>query len=136
MFDSFLNVFLNSIIMLLYYQYYYSVSFIYFVILSFHCNIILALIALSELLCVIIYLFFFSVWDFFHKHSRLTGLQGKGENISLTPRYHFHPLRRHLDISRAITAESSPLRAHLTISSSFLMSGHFAAYFGQCFIFY
>ena len=46
---------------------------------------------------------------FFHNHSRITGLQGKGEGISLTPQYHFHPLHRYLDISRAITAESSPL---------------------------
>ena len=36
-------------------------------------------------------------------------MQGKGEGISLTPHYHFHPLHRQLDISRAITAESSPL---------------------------
>ena len=34
---------------------------------------------------------------------------GKGEGISLTPLYHFHPLHRHLDISWATTAESSPL---------------------------
>ena len=34
---------------------------------------------------------------------------GEGVGISLTPHYHFHPLHRHLDISRAITAESSPL---------------------------
>ena len=32
----------------------------------------------------------------------------KGEGISLTPHYQFHPLRRHLD-SQAITAESPPL---------------------------
>ena len=51
----------------------------------------------------------FSIWTFFHEHSRITGLQGKGEDISLTPHYHFHPFHRHLDISRAITAESSPL---------------------------
>ena len=38
-----------------------------------------------------------------------TRLQGKGEGISLTPYYHFHPLHRHVDISRAINAESSPL---------------------------
>ena len=50
MFDSFLDVFLNSIVMLLYCQYYCSFSFIYFVILSFPCFIILALIALSEFL--------------------------------------------------------------------------------------
>ena len=35
----------------------------------------------------------------------MTGLQGKGEGISLTPHYHFHLLHKHLDISRAITAE-------------------------------
>ena len=39
----------------------------------------------------------------------MTGLQGKGEGIPLTPHYHFCPLHRHLDISRAITADSSPL---------------------------
>ena len=53
--------------------------------------------------------FFFSICVFFHSHSRITGLQGKGKGISLTPHYHFHPLHRHLDISRTITAESSPL---------------------------
>ena len=58
---------------------------------------------------IYIYIFFFSICVFFHNHSRTTGLQGKGEGISLTPHYHFHPLHRHLDISRAITAESSPL---------------------------
>ena len=52
---------------------------------------------------------FFSIWVFFHKHSRMTGLQGKEEGISLTPHYHFHPLHRHLDISQAIAVESSPL---------------------------
>ena len=31
------------------------------------------------------------------------------ESISLTSHYHFHPLQRHLDISQAITVESSPL---------------------------
>ena len=54
-------------------------------------------------------IYFFSIWVFFHEHSRFTGQQGKGEGIYLTPLYHFHPLHRHLDISRAITAESSPL---------------------------
>ena len=52
---------------------------------------------------------FFSIWIFCHDHSRITGLQGKWNSISLTPHYHFHPLHRHSDISRAITAESSPL---------------------------
>ena len=53
--------------------------------------------------------FFFSMWVFFHENSRITGLQGKEEGISLSPHYHFHPLHRHIGISREITAESSPL---------------------------
>ena len=56
-----------------------------------------------------IFLFFFFIWVFFHNHSQITGLEGKREGISLTPHYHFHPLHRHVDISRVITAESSPL---------------------------
>ena len=55
------------------------------------------------------FFYFFSIWVFFHEHSRFTGQQGKGEGNYLTPLYHFHPLHRHLDISRAIAAESSPL---------------------------
>ena len=51
----------------------------------------------------------FFVWVFFHEHSRITGLQGKGESISLTSPYHFHPLQRQLDICRTITVESSTL---------------------------
>ena len=57
-----------------------------------------------------IFFFYFSIWFFFfHNYSQITGLQGKREGISLTPHYHFHPLHRHLDISWAITAESSLL---------------------------
>ena len=54
-------------------------------------------------------IFFFSIWLFFHEHLRITGLQGKGEIISLTPHYDFHPLHRHLYISRAINSEGLPL---------------------------
>ena len=59
---------------------------------------------------------FFSVWVFFHNHWQITELQGKGEGISLSPHYHFHPLHSRLDISRTITAESPPLyiRSSLT----------------------
>ena len=57
---------------------------------------------------------FFSIWIFFHEYSRLIGQQWNGEAISLSSLYHFHPLHRHLDISRTITAESSPL--HITSS--------------------
>ena len=53
---------------------------------------------------------FSPIWVFFLDHSRITGLQGKGEGTSLTPQYHFHPLHRHFtDTGRAIIAESSPL---------------------------
>ena len=52
---------------------------------------------------------FFSIWVFFDKHSRITGLQGKEEGIYLSPHYHFYTLHKHLEISRAITAESSTL---------------------------
>ena len=62
----------------------------------------------------------YSIWIFFHDYSRFTGLQGKGEGISLAPNYHFHPLYRHLDISRAITADSSPLH----IGSSPIRTGN------------
>ena len=64
--------------------------------------------------------FFFSIWVFFHEHSRFTGQQGKGEGIYLTPLYHFHPLHRHLYISQAIAAESSPLH----IASSRAQTGN------------
>ena len=57
--------------------------------------------------------FFFSIWVFFQEHSRFTRQQGTGEGIYLTPLYHFLPLHRHLDISRAITAESCYKRDHL-----------------------
>ena len=65
--------------------------------------------------------FFYYIWVVFHEHSRITGLQGKGEGISLTPHYHFHPLYRHLDINWAITAESPPLH----IASSRTRTGNF-----------
>ena len=55
------------------------------------------------------FFFFFSIWVFLHERSLFTGQQGKGEGIFLTPLNHFHPLHRHLDISQAITAESSSL---------------------------
>ena len=38
-----------------------------------------------------------------------TSGEGGGGGISLTPLCYFHLLYRHLDVSRAITAETSPL---------------------------
>ena len=52
--------------------------------------------------------FFLSAFSFTTIH-KSQDCKGRGRGISLTPHYHFHPLHRHLDISRAITAESSPL---------------------------
>ena len=52
---------------------------------------------------------FFSIWVFFHKHSRFTGQQGQEEGIYLTPLHHIHPLNRRLGISQAINAEGSLL---------------------------
>ena len=63
---------------------------------------------------------FFSIRVFFHERSRITGLQGKGEGISLTPHYQFNQHYRHLDINREITAETSPLR----IASSQTQTGN------------
>ena len=74
------------------------------------------LVNFFQILCT--FFFFFSIWVFFHEHSRFTGQQGKGEGIYLTPLYHFHPLRGHLDISRAIAAESSPLHMPRSITTT------------------
>ena len=55
------------------------------------------------------FFFFFYHLGFLSRTFTNQGQQGKGEGISLTPDYHFHPLHRHLGISRAISAEISPL---------------------------
>ena len=52
--------------------------------------------------------FFLSGFSFTNIHES-QDFRGRGGGISLTPHYHFQPLHRHLDISRAVTAESSPL---------------------------
>ena len=57
----------------------------------------------SYLFIYLFYLSFLSRTITFHRAA------GNGEGIYLTPLYHFHPLHRHLDISRAIIAERSPL---------------------------
>ena len=50
-----------------------------------------------------------------------TNYRTAGEGgISLTPYYHFHLLHRHLDMSRANTAESSPL--HIEVNREPLVS--------------
>ena len=66
------------------------------------------------IIIIVFYLGFLSRTFMIHRQ------QGKGEAISLSPLYHFHPLHRHLDISRAITAESSPLH----IASSWTWTGN------------
>ena len=39
--------------------------------------------------------FFFSIWVFFHEHSRFTGQKGKGEGTYLTPLYYFNLILKH-----------------------------------------
>ena len=55
------------------------------------------------------YLYFFFYVSFLSRTFTNHRTAGEGKGISLTPHYHFHPLHRHLDISWAITAESSLL---------------------------
>ena len=67
--------------------------------------------------------FFVSIWVFlFMNIHESQDCSGRGRAFSLTPHYHFHPLHWHLDISRAITAKSSPLH----IASSWTRTGTFA----------
>ena len=68
------------------------------------CHIIVIIVIINFLFL------FFSIWVFFHNHLQITGLQAKGEGISLAPHYQFHSLHRLLDINWAITAETSTLR--------------------------
>ena len=57
-------------------------------------------------------IFFFSSWVFFQDHSRISGLQWKGEDIPLTSPLHLYLLYRHLYISWVITAKSSRSAPH------------------------
>ena len=59
---------------------------------------------------VFLLFFIFYLIFFFHEYSRFTGQQRKEKAISLYPFYHLHSLHRHLDISRVVAAERSPLR--------------------------
>ena len=62
-----------------------------------------------DIYCLLVNLY----WLFFHEHSRFTAQHKKKEGISLTSHYNFHPIHKHLDISRAITVESLPLHTQL-----------------------
>ena len=64
-----------------------------------------------------LFFFFFFCRVFLHEHSLFTEQQGKAEAISLTPLYHFHPLHRHLDISRVISAVISAVYPSLSLPS-------------------
>ena len=50
--------------------------------------------------------FFLCGFSFTNIHDSQDCRGEEEEGISLTPHYHFHPLHRRLDISRAITAGS------------------------------
>ena len=86
---------------------------------------VLACLRVSVLIIIITNL---SIWVFFREQLQFTWQQGNMEAISITPLRHFHSLHRHLDISRAITAESSPLLIAIsrnqTGNLSFTSSSH------------
>ena len=66
--------------------------------------IILPVVENSGIWCLfIIFILFDTGFSFKNIHD---SQQGKGETISLTPLYHFHPSHRHLDISQVITADN------------------------------
>ena len=77
---------------------------------------------ISRVLCksskVIIYIYFFFIWVFFQEHSRIARLQGKGQGISLTPNYHFHPLYRHLNIASSWTRTGNLWKSLFCLISS------------------
>ena len=56
----------------------------------------------------LVFFFFRSVFFFTTIHES-QDCKGRGRAFFLTPHYHFYRFHRHLDISRVITAESSPL---------------------------
>ena len=58
--------------------------------------------------CCYYYYCFLPGFSFTNIHE-LQDWRGMGRAFLLINHYHFHPLLRHLDISRVITAESSPL---------------------------
>ena len=67
-----------------------------------------------------IILFFFFCLGFLSRTFTIHRTVGKGWGYFFNPPYHFHPLYRRLNISRAITAESSPLH----IASSWTQTGN------------
>ena len=85
--------------------FFFCFDFIYN-LLKWRCSFPNVFVMLLYLRLIYFTLFFLSVF-FFHEHLQITGLQGEGGGILVTPHYHFHPLHRNLDISRWITAESS-----------------------------
>ena len=70
---------------------------------------------------------FFSIWVFSHDHSRIPGLEGKGEGISLTPHYHFHPLNSKLFYKASENAElqtsSGAVVLWLSLLHNFIQQG-------------
>ena len=91
-------------------SFYWCYVFVYLLLLLLLFLSLFFIIVINFIIYLFFFFFlFFLIWVFFDKHSRITELKKKGEGISLTPHYYFHPLHRHLDISRVITAESSPV---------------------------
>ena len=62
---------------------------------------------------------FFIYLGFLSRTFTINRTAGEGKGISLTPLYQFQPLHRHLEISWAITAESSSLDISSSQNRSF-----------------
>ena len=63
-----------------------------------------------SLFLFICFFYFFFYLGFLLRTFTIQRTEREGEAISLIPFHLFHPLHEHLDISRAITAERSPLQ--------------------------
>ena len=75
---------------------------------------------------IYIYIYIFQYGFSFTTIHEPQDCKGRGRAFLLAPHYHFHPLHRHLDTSRAITADSSLLHRGsraITADSSLLHRG-------------
>ena len=83
---------LNSSPLLIYIENTNGIDLLWSVYQIFSLHVVFLCYSFIMSLC---YIVFFSVWVFFHEHSRFTGQQRKGKAISINSLYHFQPLHRH-----------------------------------------
>ena len=82
-----------------------------------YSNITSVLLREMHIMTTLLCIYFLFRYSFTNIHDSQDN-RGRGEAISLTPLYHFHPLHRHVDTSWTITAESSPLHIANTPSQT------------------